>query len=134
MLITILNWISGGLARSLTQAYEAKLKAQNDSERIAADISIQEIQAQIQVANGAKEIRLATAGFWEQRLLTFLIGFFAVSHLGAVWADTMFKLGWKVSAFPAPMDQWQGTIILGYFGYVGAQSGIKSISSALRRR
>lgn len=46
---TILSWLTGGgiaaIGKELRLAHEAKLKAANDSERIAADVRIKELEA-----------------------------------------------------------------------------------------
>lgn len=59
MLNTILNWLGGGIVKQFTDpllaAYQAKLTAQNDSERLAAEQTIIRIEA-------ARDIALAEAG------------------------------------------------------------------------
>lgn len=58
MLTTILNWLSGGIVgqftKPLLEAYEARLKAQNDADRIEADLAIARLEA-------ARDIALAEA-------------------------------------------------------------------------
>lgn len=59
MLTTILNWLSGGIVKQFTdpllQAYQAKLEAKNDTERLAAEQTIVRIEA-------ARDIAVAEAG------------------------------------------------------------------------
>ena len=59
MLRTILNWFSGGIVRQFTDplvaAYQAKLNAQNDTERLEAEKTITRIEA-------ARDIAVAEAG------------------------------------------------------------------------
>ena len=59
MLKIILNWLGGGVVKQFTDpllaAYQAKLAAQNDAERLAADQVIHRLEA-------ARDIALAEAG------------------------------------------------------------------------
>lgn len=59
MLRTILNWLGGGVIHQFTEpllrAYEAKLNAQNNTEKLDAERDIQRIEA-------ARAIALAEAG------------------------------------------------------------------------
>jgi hypothetical protein len=58
MLSTILSWLSGGIigqfTKPLLEAYQARLKAQNDHERLEADMTIARLEA-------ARDIALAEA-------------------------------------------------------------------------
>lgn len=59
ILRTILDWLGGGVVKQFTQplldAYQAKLNAQNDSERLDAELTIQRIEA-------ARDIAIIEAG------------------------------------------------------------------------
>lgn len=59
MLKTILDWLGGGVVKQFTDpllaAYQAKLNAQNDADRLEADLIIARIEA-------ARNIALAEAG------------------------------------------------------------------------
>jgi hypothetical protein len=133
-----LAWIAklfaGPLISALSDAYKARLAADNDESRLVAETSIKDIERQIADREAAKEIRLATATFWEMRLVTALVaGCFAL-HLFLVTLDTCFALGWRVAAFPKPFDEWQGTILLSFFGVQAVGKGINAIASAIRGR
>ncbi|MCG7507049.1 hypothetical protein [Mesorhizobium retamae] len=134
MWAAIVKWLTSSLVGQLTEAYKAKLAAQNDEQRLVAEAAIKQLEAEMQARAGAKEIRLATAGFWEMRVIAAVIaGCFAL-HLLLVTLDTCFSLGWRVAAFPAPFDQWEGTILLSFFGVQVAGQGITAIASAIRGR
>lgn len=113
MLNAILNVLTGGLAQRFFDwritADRAKYDALNDAARLAFD----ERQS---IRTTAKDIRLATASFWEMRLITFLIAASFTLHLVLVALDTCFGFGWRIAKFPAPFDEWQGLIILSFFG------------------
>src|SRR5215217_9519986 len=90
--MSILNWISGGLLDKITnpllQAYRDKLAADTSDKKLEAEQRIKQLELEQQQRNNAKEIRLATSGFWEMRLLTFLIALPFVIHLWIVSWDT----------------------------------------------
>lgn len=56
---TILSWLTGGgiaaIGKELRLAHEAKLKAANDSERIAADQRIKELETQREIITTAQK-------------------------------------------------------------------------------
>ena len=116
MIKWILNWVSGGLADALTRAYEAKQNSKSESEKVRAEVAIKDIDAQIEARRQATEIRIATSGFWEMRLITFLIAGCFTLHLVLVTLDTCFKFGWRIPAFPSPFADWQGVVLLSFFG------------------
>jgi len=130
----IIRWITGDLVGQLTKAYEARLSARNDGQRLVADLVAKDIEAKIEARKQATEIRMATAGFWEMRLVTFIIAGCFSFHLLLVTLDTCFKLGWRIPAFPAPFDDWQGAILLSFFGVQVVGQSVTAIASAIRGR
>jgi hypothetical protein len=130
----LVSLIGGPIVSTLLKGYRAKLEAANTSERIAADLAIKDIEAGIAARAHAKEIRLATSGFWEMRLLTFAIAFPFVSHLWAVWLDTQFRLGWGIPRFPEPMNDWQGAILLSFFGIYTLGKAMQTVAAAIAMR
>lgn len=130
----IVRWITGDLVGQLTKAYEARLSAQNETERLVAEALAKDLEAQIEAQRRATEIRRETAGFWEMRLITFVIAGCFAFHLLLVTIDTCFRLGWRIPAFPSPFDDWQGAILLSFFGVQVAGQGITAIAAAIRGR
>jgi hypothetical protein len=128
MLSAILNWFSGGLLDKLLGFVERR-----ESERLAAMNSEQQRAHEDRMAarQAAKEIRLATAGFWEMRLMTFLIAAPFVAHLWLVGIDTMWPQPWNVEKWPAPFDEWEGAILLSFFGVTVVGTGIKAVAGAI---
>jgi hypothetical protein len=129
----ILNLLSGGLLDKVIGAWQTrearKLEALNDEQRRAYD----ERQA---IRRDVHEIRMATANFWEMRLITFLIALPFVIHLWVVGLDTIWPQPWNVNPFPAPFDEWEGAILLSFFGIAGGVGAVKAVagSIAVRRR
>src|SRR5690349_24164874 len=126
MLALLARLLGPTVAASLVDAYRAKLAAEQSDKKIAADLALKNLEAEIAARANAKEVRLATAGFLEQRLITFLIAVPFVIHVLLVGADTNFKLGWGIWSFPKPFVDWEGAILLSYFGLVGATSGLNA--------
>ena len=129
---------SGWLLRSLSDgALNKALRGVTGTGDNATQLAMEQVKAEIASRQAARDIRIATAGFWEMRLITFVIAFWFVLHLSMVALDTMF--GWYqlggvfenwydvgeryvcgVKAFPAPFHEWQGAILLSFFGIYGA--------------
>jgi hypothetical protein len=134
MLAWLGKLITGPLIGAMLNAYKLRLQAETSEQKVIAEAAIEDIRRQIADREAAKEIRLATATFWEMRLVTALVaGCFAL-HLFLVTLDTCFALGWRVAAFPKPFDEWQGTILLSFFGVQAVGKGINAIASAIRGR
>lgn len=125
---TILNWVSGGILGQITgpllDAYKAKLNSTDEAAKLAAQDTIDARKAILQV-------RLATAGYWEMRTLTVLIALPFLLHVWLVGLDTCFRFGWRIPAFPPPFDQWEGAILLSFFGVSVIGSGIKAVAGAV---
>ena len=98
MLALVLNWLSGGLLDKVLGFVERR-----ESERLAAMNSEQQRAHEDRMAAraAAKDIRLATAGYWEMRLLTFLIALPFLVHLWLVAWDTYWPQPWNVEKLPA---------------------------------
>ena len=131
MLGIILSFFGGPVLRALLAGYQDKLAAEQTDKKLTAELAMKNLEAEIAARQNAKEVRLATAGFFEQRLITFLIALPFVIHVLLVGADTNFKLGLQVWAFPKPFVDWEGAILLSYFGLVGATSGMAAIAGAI---
>ena len=136
MLSWVMSLIGGGLIERLSapflQAYQAKLASQNDANKISGDIAMKQIDAEIAARGDARTIRLATAGFWEMRFITALIAGCFTLHLLLVTLDTCFRLGWKIPAFPHPFSDYQGAILLSFFGVQVVGQGVMAIAMSIR--
>lgn len=131
MLSAIINWLSGGLLDKVLGFVERR-----ETERLNLMNSEQQRAHEDRQAarQAAKDIRLATAGYWEMRLLTFLIALPFLIHLWLVAWDTYWPQPWAVEKLPAPFDQWEGAILLSFFGVSVVGSGIKAVAGAIAYR
>jgi hypothetical protein len=122
------NILTGRLPEKIIDAWQedrrAKLAAMNDVQR-------REHEAMLQARADAKEVRLATANFWEMRLITFLIAAPFVWHLWLVGFDTMYPQPWNVEAWPSPFDEWEGAILLSFFGIAGGVGAVRAVAGAI---
>lgn len=124
----IWNAVTGGGLNVLKDIWFKYKDSALESERIEAEWAKARLDALLRV-------RLATAGFWEMRLITFLIAVPFVVHLWSVWLDTQFGFGWKVAAFPPPFNEWQGAILLSFFGiYAAGKVGMGVVGALAVKR
>ncbi len=126
------TWILGGVGswlgnKGLDQLASiwAKHKDSDDAEkRRQAELARAQLEATL-------IIRQSTAGNWEQRLLHFMIAFPFVLHAFLVGMDTSFKLGLAIPKYPAPFDEWEGLILLSFFGIQAGQRALTTIATAV---
>jgi hypothetical protein len=113
MWMGILSFVGGPVIKGLIDAYQAKLKAGNVSERIAADAAADEIAAQTVEAQVAAQLKTAQIGHpWEPEKLAFYVtlAFYAKCVL---W-DTVLGLG-TTTALKGDVSMWAGMIMGFYF-------------------
>jgi hypothetical protein len=116
------SWFTGGGFSMLTDLYTKYKDSADAKERRQADWAKAQLDA---MASN----RSQTSGFWEMRLLTFIIGGCFTLHLAAVTLDTIFQLGWRIAKYPAPFDQYEGSILLSFFGLM---AGVTTVSAVAR--
>jgi hypothetical protein len=92
MWMTLLSFIGGPIIKGLIDAYQARLKAGNTSEKIAADLAAGEIAAQSIETQAITQYRVAEIGHpWEPDKL---MGYFVAIYFGKllIW-DKVLGLG-----------------------------------------
>lgn len=127
MIAAILRFALGPVLDFLAGRDNARLAAMNDTERRA-------YEDRQNAREAATQIRLATAGHWEQRLITVAIVLPFVVHEWLVGWDTMWPQPWNVEKWPTPFDEWGGAILLSYFGVVGLTGTARTIAGAIALR
>jgi hypothetical protein len=92
MWMTLLSFIGGPVIKALIDAYQARLKAGNTSEKIAADLAAGEIAAQTTETQAITQYRVAEIGhpFEPDKLM----GYFVAIYFGKllIW-DKVLGLG-----------------------------------------
>lgn len=124
---TILGWLTGDALKVFAEIYAKNKDSKVESERIEAEWAKAKLDAMLQV-------RLATAGFWEMRLITALIAGCFTLHLVLVTLDTCFQFSWSIPAFPQPFAEWEGAILLSFFGLQAGVTSIRGIAGAIASR
>lgn len=138
---------SGGIAGELRKAYEAKVNGKTEDERIAAGERAKTLELQLTAQTErearSKEIRLATAGQPEMRLLAFMIGGGFALHTLCISLGTTFQPLIKGGVFDwllhiPPIPEPFGTAELGiigfFFGYAAVTHSANAIAGAIAQR
>ena len=132
MLKGILDWLSGGVIRQFTdpllQAYQAKLNATNDADRLAAEQQIAFFEGQIALAQTAAQ----HDKWWSTRELIGKCVLIYVAKL-VVW-DTV--LAWGVTPDPGPVVGGIVMVVIGFYFGSKAASDIASklLAASVGRR
>ena len=114
MWMAIISFLGGPVIKGLIDAYQAKLKAGNVDNKIAADLAAGEIAAQTAETNAQTRLKIAEVGHpFEPEKLAFYIVlvFFAKCVL---W-DTILGLG-TTPALKGDVSIWAGLVMSFYFG------------------
>ena len=118
---TLLSWIaSGGLSgitRALQQAYEAKLRAQTDADKLATDLKIRELESRRDVILAAQSDRVER---WVR--VAFAAPFAIYNAKLLIWDKT---LGWGATDPLSPMLTEVFWIVLGGFFLVSVAKVIR---------
>jgi hypothetical protein len=117
---TILSFIGGPIATALSSglldAYKAKLASVNTEDKLAVELAIKEIEAEIEARNNAKAIILAEQGSWFTRLPRAIVQYsFAVFVAKVVVYDKVLALG-STDALGGDIAQWAGMLMAMWFG------------------
>lgn len=114
------------ITSSLERAYQAKLAAANDKDRIAAEVEIENLQAR-------RDVMVSAAGdkWWSPRVI---MGWSAALYVAKiiVW-DTVLQLG----VTPDPGEQVNfivATVVGFYFASKAAEGVANVLAGAFRRR
>lgn len=119
MLARILSWVASGGLSSITQAlqeaYEARLRAQTDSEKLATDLKIRELESRRDVIIAAQADRYER---WVR--IGFAAPFVAYNAKLLVY-DKM--LGWGTTdPLSSELSQIQMIVLGGYFLFATAKA------------
>ena len=124
-LLELFNPLSA-ITGALTKAYEAKLAAGNDKDRIAAEVEIENLKAR-------RDVVLSSVNdpWWSPRtIMGWCVAAFVVKTV--LW-DTVLGLG--TTPNPGSMVWWIVVTVIGFFFVSKSAEGIAStIASSLRRR
>lgn len=124
----LLDWLNplNAITSSLERAYQAKLAAQNDTGRIAAEVEIENLRARRDVILSA-----ANDKWWSPRTI---MGWSAAVYVAkiVVW-DTVLQFG--VTPNPGEQVTWIVVTIVGFYFVSKSAEGVANVlAGAFRRR
>jgi hypothetical protein len=122
--------IGGPVIAGLINAYKAKLDAANTQDRIAANLTVREIEAEIEARKQASAIILAEQGRWYTAIIRPLLALPIIIYFWKVivW-DKVLGFG-STDPITGMMADWAGMIIT---AYVGGRS-IEKVARIFARR
>lgn len=128
----LLGFLAGPLLAALVKAFERRVAARSDADRISADLAGEAIRGEIEARAQARAVLIAEQGHFlsAARLGRLLF----VLPLGLWWsaviADSVFSFDWDVAALPPPLDDWAGGILLSLFLVDGVQGAVRAVRAA----
>lgn len=135
MWAALVRWLTGDLVGQLTKAYEAKLKAGNDTDRLVADALAKQLEAQLAERRIAADV--VTAGM--QHRVFWVVWFIAALPTSA-W------FGWgmldslcngalpDVAALPPQLKEYADIVFANIFYVGGGVAGAQVLAAAIRNR
>jgi hypothetical protein len=108
--------LGGPVINGLITAYTAKLESANTQDRVAADLAVKEIEAEIEARKPASAIIIAEQGRWYTAMIRPLLALPIVIYFWKVivWDKV---LGWGVTdPITGMIADWAGVIITAYVG------------------
>src|SRR6266404_9587530 len=127
MWVAILSFLGGPVIKGLIDAYQAKLKAGNVDNRIAADLAASEIAAQVSETNAIMQYRIAEIGHWHEP--DKLMGYFVAIYFGKllIW-DKVMGLG-----STDPLAGFAATTANLVVGFYFAKRGFENVARIIKR-
>jgi hypothetical protein len=127
MWMAIISFLGGPVVKGLVDAYNAKLKAGNIDNKIAADLAASEIAAQVSETTAISQYRIAEIGHWYEpdKLMGYCVAIYFSKLL--VW-DKVLGLGTTdpLAGFSAMTSN---LVVSFYF----AKRGFENVARIIRR-
>jgi hypothetical protein len=120
MLVMVLGWLGnllgGPFAAAAVKAYQAKLTAENTSEKVAADLAARELEVEQRERELAAQAVIAEQGRWYTALPRPLFAFAFIIYVWkvVVW-DKVLGLG-VTDPLSGDVAQWAMVVLTAYFG------------------
>jgi hypothetical protein len=114
MFTWILSWLSGGALDRILDTVDKRVQAESDKEKIKGDV--------IRAHMASRSSWMAAGGFWLLLgwSLTALLHYASVTLYSILWCQgCAYPQDWTIAKLPAPMDEWQGWIVLASIGGLG---------------
>lgn len=127
MWMSIIGFLGGPVIKGLIDAYQAKLKAGNVDNKIAADLATTEIAAQTAETAAITQLKIAQIGHWyePEKLFAYSLWFYFTK---VYIYDAALGLG-TTDAVRGDVAMWGGLVISFYF----AKRGFENVARIIRR-
>ena len=116
LLAPILSGIFGSAFSSLVDGYKAKLAATNTTDKLAVDLAVAEIQAEVAARADATRVMTLENGRWFTWMPRAIVQWsFALFVAKCVVWDKLLGLG-TTDALNGDVGQWAGMVMVTWFG------------------
>lgn len=116
MLGMIFGFLGGPLLNNLLGAYKARLENASGQDKMAVELAIKEIEAEIDARKQATIVNLAEQGSWFTRIPRALVQWsFALFVAKCVVYDNMLGLG-STDPLNGDISAWAGMVMAMWFG------------------
>ncbi len=125
------SFLSGPIIKGALDAYNAKLKAGNTTDKIGADLAIRELDVQAAEAQAQSALKIAEVGHWyePEKLYAYTLWvYFTKVYL----YDAAFGLG-STDAVRGDVALWGAMVIAFYFGKRGIENVARIVGNRFGR-
>lgn len=115
MIATIIKWLTSGALDRALGSVDKYVQSQTDREKIKADM--------VQAYYSNRASFMQSGGFWLMLLFAVPVAvwFGAVTLYNLLWcAGCIYPQTWTIAAYPPPLDDWAGWIVVACIGGAGA--------------
>lgn len=127
MWMAIISFLGGPVIKGLIDAYNAKLKAGNVDNRIAADTAAAEIAAQTAETQAITQYRIAEIGHWYEpdKIMGYTVAFYFAKLL--IYDKC---LGWGTTD---PLLGWSGTVATAVVSFYFGKRTFENVARIIKK-
>lgn len=127
MWMAIISFLGGPVIKGLIDAYNAKLKAGNVDNRIAADTAASEIAAQTAETQAITQYRIASLGYWyePEKIMGYTVAFYFAKLL--IYDKC---LGWGTTD---PLIGWSGTVATAVVSFYFGKRTFENVARIIKK-
>lgn len=127
MWMAIISFLGGPVIKGLIDAYNAKLKAGNVDNRIAADTAASEIAAQTAETQAITQYRMASIGYWwePEKIMGYTVAFYFAKLL--IYDKC---LGWGTTD---PLLGWSGTVATAVVSFYFGKRTFENVARIIKK-
>ena len=127
MWMAIISFLGGPVIKGLIDAYNAKLKAGNVDNRIAADLAAGEIAAQTAETQAITQYRVASLGYWyePEKIMGYTVAFYFAKLL--IYDKC---LGWGTTD---PLIGWSGTVATAVVSFYFGKRTFENVARIIKK-